>query len=92
MARLIAFVILGACFAFLFKSRWMWSINQARLRGIYPEKGKATMFDVRRLIQKGEKDLAVRLYCEIFLTNSKEAKIAIEELERSIQEKDSEIE
>lgn len=49
------------------------------------------MFDVRQLLIKGEKGLAVRVYCELFKTTPKEANKAVEEIERSIQPKDFEI-
>ena len=52
---------------------------------------KLTMFDVRQLLIKGEKDLAIRVYCELFKTDSKEANKAVEEIERSIQPKDFEL-
>ncbi|MCK5178737.1 MAG: hypothetical protein KAR32_04340 [Candidatus Omnitrophica bacterium] len=48
------------------------------------------MFDVRRLLVKGEKDLAVRVYCELFKTSMEEATAAVDEIERSIQSKDFE--
>ncbi len=48
---------------------------------------KPTMFDVRTLIVQGEKELAVRVYREIFKTGLDEAKKQVDELERSIQEK-----
>lgn len=52
---------------------------------------KLTMFDVRQLLIKGEKDLAIRVYCELFKTTPEEANKAVEEIERSIQPKDFEI-
>ena len=52
---------------------------------------KLTMFDVRQLLIKGEKDLAVRVYCELFKTDPQEANRAVEEIERSIQPKDFEL-
>ena len=87
MKWIYVFVIVSMCFFVFSSSRWIWSVNQARRKGLYPNKGKPTMFDVRRLIQAGHKDLAIRLYCQIFSTHFKEAKKAIEELERSIQTK-----
>ena len=48
------------------------------------------MFDVRRLLIKGEKDLAVRVYCDLFKVNAEEAAKAVDEIERSIQPKDFE--
>jgi len=52
---------------------------------------KLTMFDVRQLLIKGEKDLAIRVYCELFKTDLNEANRAVEEIERSIQPKDFEL-
>ena len=52
---------------------------------------KLTMFDVRQLLIKGEKDLAIRVYCELFKTDPEEANKAVEEIERSIQPKDFEL-
>ena len=92
MIWLISFIILSLCFCIFMQTYWIWSINQARRKGLYPERGKATMFDVRRLIIEGEKHLAVRVYAEIFKINHKEAKKAVEELEKSIQEKYFELE
>ena len=92
MIWLISFIILSLCFCILMQTYWIWSIHQARRKGFYPERGKATMFDVRRLIIEGEKNLAVRVYAGIFKTNHKEAKKAVEELEKSIQEKYFELE
>jgi len=86
---LLAFTIISLCFLIFSYTRWIWSMIRARRNGMYPPKGAATMFDVRRFLLKGEKELAVRLYCEIFQTNQKTARKAVEELERSIQGKNS---
>jgi len=84
MARLIAFFIIVTCFLILFRNRDIFSINQARKKGLYPQKGKATMWDVRQLIVQGEPELATRVYREIFETNYTEAKKAVKELQSSI--------
>jgi ribosomal protein L7/L12 len=88
MSRLILF--LGGCiFIFVFiRLCWYIWIKQARHEGIYPEKGEATMFDVRHFIIEGEKELAVRLYQEIFKVGFREAQKQVEALEKSIYEKD----
>lgn len=87
MGRLLSFIIICLCFYVFFQTYWIWWIRQARQKGIYPPKDKATMFDVRRLILQGEKELAIRLYCEIFRAARKDAKKAVEELERSALKK-----
>ena len=92
MNEILAFLIITVCFLVFLRTYWIWSINQARRRGFYPQGGRPTMFDVRRLILKGEKELAVQVYREIFKSSYREAQRAIEDLERSIQEKKSELE
>ncbi len=67
-------------------SAWRaWSFNDARRRGKLPAHGRATMFDVRHLLMKGDKDLAIQVYCEIFQTTPIKAKKDVEELERSLK-------
>lgn len=92
MTLLLTIIILLLCFCIFLQTYWIWSLNQARRRGIYPSKGKATMFDVRRLIMEGEKYLAIRLYGELFKASFKQSKKAVEQLEKSIQEKYFELE
>ena len=69
----------------LFNTYRVWFLTDARRRGKLPPKGHATMFDVRHLLMEGEKELAVRLYCEIFQTTPIKAKKDVEELERSLK-------
>ncbi|MGE0269190.1 MAG: hypothetical protein AB7S78_12130 [Candidatus Omnitrophota bacterium] len=90
MTILYALLILSACFYILIRSRWIWSLNQARRKGIFPEKGKATMFDVRRLIIEGELDLAVEVYRWIFKTPRQKARADVSELAESIYHKNME--
>ena len=45
------------------------------------------MFDVRQLLIKGEKEMAIKLYAQIFKTNRSEAQKAVEEIERSLRRK-----
>ncbi len=77
--------IIGLCFFLLSKSQWIFSLNHARRKGLIPKKDKATMFDVRRLLQHGERDAAIRVYCEIFECSKSESHKAIKDLEQSIQ-------
>ncbi len=85
---LMTVLVLVLCFAGLSQSMWIWHVNQARRRGIYPTSGKATLFDVKRLITLGEKFLAVRLYREIYKKSSlKDAQKAIDEMDKSIKTK-----
>ena len=69
----------------LFNTYRIWFLIKARRRGKLPQRGKATMFDVRHLLMEGEKELAIQLYCEIFQTTPIKAKKDVEELERSLK-------
>lgn len=82
------FIILVMCFGVFVFTGWIFHIRQVIRKGLFPS-GKATMFDVRKLIMEGEKELAIRLYQKIYLTNLQQSKEAVEELERSINEKNS---
>lgn len=53
-----------------------------RKRGRYPAKGKVTLEDVRRLVAEGEHTLAMRAYRELYGATLREAKAAVEELEK----------
>lgn len=90
MTLLYTFVIILICWLVLSQTRWIWAVNQARKKGIYPEKGKATMFDVRSLIIEGEYDLAVELYRRLFRTSRRNARKAVEDLADSISQKNIE--
>ena len=90
--KLLAFIIMMFCFYVLWNTCWVWSLNRARRKGLYPEKGKATLFDVRQLIIQGEKDLAILIYCEIFKVTRREARKAVDQLEKNIQAKNSKLE
>jgi len=86
-AAFLFFCLVMVIIVYLFKS-----MHQIRQKNMIKGKSRATMFDVRRLIMKGEKTLAIRVYGEIFETNSKETREAVEELERSIKESNTEFE
>jgi len=93
MIRIFIFtsIIIAVCFFIFFQSRWLWTANRAKRKGLYPFKGKANLFDVRCLIAEGEKELAIRLYCGIFACSIAEARIAVEQLEKGMQEKKSDL-
>jgi hypothetical protein len=75
----------------IMRSRWFRALIRAwRNKEFCSKHEKLTLFDVRRLIIKGEKDLAVRVYSELFKTSLEDAHQAVEEIERSIQPKDFE--
>ena len=82
---LLALLVLSICFMIFSQSYWIWFLNQARRRGLYPDPGKATLFDVKRLITKGEMLLAISVYQEIFGVSFKEAKKAVEDLEKNLK-------
>ncbi len=85
MSVVYTILVVLVVFLVLFNVQHAWFMNNARRRGKLPQKGKATMFDVRHLLMEGKKDLAVQLYCEIFNTTSIKARKDVEELERSLK-------
>ena len=91
MAKLYFCIIACLCFYIFLHSRWFHLLRQIwRDKGFHSKKETLTMFDVRNLLVKGEKDLAIRVYCEIFKVGCDEACKAVEQIERSIQPKDFE--
>ena len=56
-------------------------VVELRARGIYPQVGMARDEDVLRLLQAGEKIIAIRCYRELHRVGLKEAKDAVETLE-----------
>ncbi len=91
MARIYVLVVLCLSFYIFLHSRWFRAFKQMWRDGRFgSQEEKLTMFDVRRLLIKGEKDLAVRVYCDLFKTSVEEASVAVDEIERSIQPKDFE--
>jgi len=91
MIKLYIFTVFCLCVYIFYHSRWFRPFKQIwHGRNSHSKKEKLTMFDVRRLLINGEKDLAIRVYCELFKTSSEEASKAVEEIERSIQPKDFE--
>ena len=82
-----SFVLISLCFLILFKGRHIWLLNQARRRGFNPKNNKPTMFHVRELLIRGEKEMAIMMYSEIYKVARKQALLEVEDLEKSIKEK-----
>jgi hypothetical protein len=57
--------------------------RRARESGLYPPPGSGTDADVGRLLDAGEKTLAIKLYRELYRVDLKSAKAAVEELART---------
>ena len=75
-------IVLGVCFLVLEHTSYIWVINQARRKGIYPSRGKITLEDIKRLLQMGEKTLAIYAYREMYHLSLKQAKLEVEQLQR----------
>lgn len=85
MVYITTLVVILICFFIFFQTYYIWSLNQARRKGKIKEKDTATMFDVRQLLQEGEREAAVELYARMFHISRKKALQDIEELERSMK-------
>jgi hypothetical protein len=92
MINLLAVIIFSVCIYAVLGSRSFRRLNRG-WDGVdfFPRGQKMTMFDVRNLLIKGEKDMAVRVYSQLFKVGFEESLKAVNELERSIQHKDFEI-
>lgn len=84
MNHLFSIAVTGLCFLILCGSYWIWVMNRTYRQGKIPER-KPTMFDVRRLLQDGDRESAIRLYMQIFKLSSKKARNDVEELERNLK-------
>jgi len=92
MGKLYILVIACLCIYIFYHSRLFRFLKQLwHESNLSDNDEKLTMFDVRQLLIKGEKDLAIRVYCELFKAKPEEACKAVEEIERSIQPKDFEL-
>jgi len=92
MIKLYILIIICLSVYIFCHSRWFRLLQQKwHDLGLNARKDKLTMFDVRQLLIKGEKDLAITVYCELFKTEPEEASKAVDEIERSIQPKDFEL-
>jgi hypothetical protein len=85
MVILFTILIALVCILVIINTHRKFFLDNTRRRGQLPQKGKATMFDVRQLLMEGKKDLAIQLYCEIFQTTPVKAKKDVEDLERSLK-------
>ena len=85
MTALYAILIVLVCLLVALNVDRVRLFGNARRKGKLPNKGKATMFDVRHLLMEGEKELAVQVYSEIFNVSLDKARTDVEELQRSLK-------
>ena len=85
MAALYITLITLVCLLVVLNVHRFRFIRDARRRGKLLNKGKATMFDVRHLLMEGEKELATRIYSDIFSVSLLKARKDVEELQRSLK-------
>jgi hypothetical protein len=66
---------------------WIFMVRKAQKLYLKEVQAHApTMFDVREVLRGGDKDLAVRLYCEIFnIDDIERARKEVEEFQRSLK-------
>ena len=87
MSHLPSFLISAFCFLVLFGIYWLWAMKGFNTFAFKkkPAPRKPTMFDVRRLLQDGNRESATKAYIEIFKVPLKKARKDIEELERNLK-------
>lgn len=81
----VLFILLIAAVGFLIVMRacGIWDKNRRR-RFDAPLK-RPTLFDVKALLEKGDKDSAIQAYGRIYTVGFEEAKKAVEDLERNLR-------
>lgn len=90
MIRLLILIfIFSICFYVFFQTSKAWFGNLSRRKNVLPPATKLTMFDVRELILRGEKVMAVEVYAKIFNVSYQEAAQAVEELAKSIEQRNT---
>ena len=86
IAVVIALLIVGLCLFIFVRAYWTWHLNHPLGQGFGTPNRKPTLFDVRELLLRGEKEMAVRIYRQIFKTEQKAAQAAIDDLEKSLHQ------
>lgn len=86
MGRSVSILFSIGFFLVLCAIYWFWIMKGSKLvRKKKPAAPKPTMFDVRRLLQEGDREGAIKLYTQIFKLPIKKARKDIEELERNLK-------
>ena len=78
-------IIIAICFLFFSRTSYIWLMNQARWKGWFPLPRKATIEDVKDLLQRGEKFLAIKLYSEMYKLSFQQAELEVDLLERNLK-------
>ncbi|MFT5386975.1 MAG: hypothetical protein ACI9F2_001186 [Lysobacterales bacterium] len=78
---LLTTLIIVTCFACFYWAKWFWRFRSASTK----ESNKGTLYDVRILIQQGDDEMAVLLYCNLYKCSHNEGQARVAELKRSIE-------
>lgn len=83
MGAITALILVAVFFFLLIRAYWIWHTNQSRRQSMSSNK-KPTLFDVRELLLRGEKEQAVKVYRQVFKVDQKQAQAAVTDLERNL--------
>ncbi len=81
-------LLASACVFIFNRSSYIWLISQARRRGLLPPFDKASLEDVKELLRAGERNLAIRVYGQMYHLNLKQAEREVDLLERNLDKHD----
>ncbi len=87
MIRLYLLLLIGVSIYIFLHSRWAQSFKILWHQMKPSSRKKLTMLDVRHCILAAEKEIAIQIYMELFQVSYEEAVFAVNQLEKSIQEK-----
>ena len=79
-----ALLLVGMVFFIFFRMYWTWNKKHARPEEVKVVKRRATLFDVRELLVRGQKAAAVKVYRQIFNVDQTEAQKAVDELNKNM--------
>ncbi len=85
ISAVAALLVVGMCFFILGRIYWIWyRKNIFQPKKLDNSVRNPTLFDVRELLVKGQKETAIKVYQKIFKVDQKEASSAVDALERNI--------
>ncbi|MDP2654050.1 MAG: hypothetical protein Q8Q08_08470 [Candidatus Omnitrophota bacterium] len=84
LVAVLTCIVTAAFFLILGWTNWVRHYRHSRRKDYDPLLKHPTMFDVRRLLLEGEKDLALRVYRRIFRRNDQKAKEEVDQLDKSL--------
>ena len=82
---LATLVIAGTFFLLFNRNFYSWLRNEIQRKGLHSS--RRTLEDVKHLLAKGERDMAIRTYSQMYKLSLRQAELEVDLLERNLQKK-----